>query len=106
MTPSRRIRILGERDELGIELEFLNACDVSALGRDMWYLSRPETIHAAVAEVHPNIVLNAAAYTAVDRAESGPRADHESKWRSAGCSWGRGAEIECAPGVLLHPLRL
>jgi dTDP-4-dehydrorhamnose reductase len=33
-------------------------------------LARPETIEAAVARIHPDLIVSAAAYTAVDKAES------------------------------------
>jgi dTDP-4-dehydrorhamnose reductase len=71
VTP-KRVLILGAQGQLGIELQrtFLSAGDVMALGRDKCDLSRPETIREAIAGFRPEIVLNAAAYTAVDRAES------------------------------------
>jgi dTDP-4-dehydrorhamnose reductase len=67
-----RVLILGAQGQLGVELErsFEGAGDVVAYGRDRCDLSRPETIRKVVAEVRPDLVLNAAAYTAVDRAES------------------------------------
>jgi len=69
---SRRVLILGAQGQLGVELQrtFLSAGDVTALGRDKCDLSKPETIREAMADVRPEFVLNAAAYTAVDRAES------------------------------------
>jgi len=71
MTDEWRVLILGAKGQLGIELQrtFLSE-EVTALGRDKCDLSRPETIREVMAEVRPEIVLNAAAYTAVDRAES------------------------------------
>ncbi len=42
------------------------------LGREGCDLANPDTIHKAMAEINPALVLNAAAYTAVDRAESEP----------------------------------
>lgn len=49
-----------------------SATDVSLelIGRPMLDLSKPEGIRAAVAGARPDVVINAAAYTAVDRAES------------------------------------
>ena len=72
MIASRRVLILGAQGQLGVELQrtFLSAGDVTALGRDKCDLSKPETIREAMADVRPEFVLNAAAYTAVDRAES------------------------------------
>lgn len=73
MTASR-ILILGAQGQLGVELQraFEGAGNVIAYGRDRCDLSRPETVRAALAEIRPGLVLNAGAYTAVDRAESEP----------------------------------
>lgn len=43
--------------------------ELIALGRPELDLELPETIGAAIAEARPGVVINAAAYTAVDRAE-------------------------------------
>lgn len=43
--------------------------DVIALGRPELDLSQPETLGAVVARVKPDVIVNAAAYTAVDKAE-------------------------------------
>jgi dTDP-4-dehydrorhamnose reductase len=69
-----RVLILGAQGQLGVELqrEFANHAEVIAMGRDRCDLSRPETISDAIATAEPEIILNAAAYTAVDRAESEP----------------------------------
>jgi dTDP-4-dehydrorhamnose reductase len=72
VTPSRRVLILGAQGQLGIELKkaFQGAGEIVTLGREQCDLAEPETIRRAMAEISPEIVLNAAAYTAVDRAES------------------------------------
>lgn len=44
--------------------------EVMALGRPDLDLERPDTVAAAVAATRPDIVVSAAAYTAVDKAES------------------------------------
>ena len=71
---AKRILILGAQGQLGIELQkaFAGAGEVVALGREWCDLAHPETIRKAMGDVNPGIVLNAAAYTAVDRAESEP----------------------------------
>lgn len=46
--------------------------DVVALGRDQLDLSKPDDIRRVVAEIKPDIIINPAAYTAVDKAESEP----------------------------------
>lgn len=45
---------------------------VTALGRPALDLTRADGLHAALAAVEPDIVVNAAAFTAVDRAEREP----------------------------------
>jgi dTDP-4-dehydrorhamnose reductase len=89
----KRILILGAQGQLGIELEktFQSAGEITALGRDQCDLANPKTIRKVMAEVKPALVLNAAAYTAVDRAESEP---HLATWVNA-----------VAPGVLAQEVR-
>lgn len=70
-----------------------------AVSRPEFDFERPETIDACFARVRPGIVLNAAAYTAVDAAESNPAA------AAAGNRTGprRLAELCAAAGIpLLH----
>ena len=45
---------------------------VLAVGRPDLDICRPETITAAIADLRPDVIVNAAAYTAVDKAESEP----------------------------------
>lgn len=45
------------------------AGECRCLGRDVIDLAKPETIRAPILEARPTLVVNAAAYTAVDRAE-------------------------------------
>ena len=74
MSGNPRILILGTQGQLGIELQraFADAGEVTAYARDFCDFSKPETIRKTIASVRPELVLNAAAYTAVDRAESEP----------------------------------
>ena len=69
-----KLLILGANGQLGIELQqaFSGYGNITALGRDRCDLSQPDQLRKAVAEAAPDIILNAAAYTAVDRAESEP----------------------------------
>ena len=71
---AKRVFVLGAQGQLGIELQkaFQGAGDVVALGREWCDLGDPGSIRKAMAEINPGLVLNAAAYTAVDRAESEP----------------------------------
>jgi len=71
---SRRILILGASGQVGTELQrsFADAGEVIACDRGAADLSRSEELRHVVAQLQPAIILNAAAYTAVDRAESEP----------------------------------
>ncbi|HET8636206.1 MAG TPA: sugar nucleotide-binding protein, partial [Acidobacteriaceae bacterium] len=70
----KRFLILGAQGQLGVELQnaFLGVGEVIALGREGCDLSSGSSIRAAVQAARPDVILNAAAYTAVDRAESEP----------------------------------
>ncbi len=69
-----RVLILGASGQLGRELErsFAGFGDVTAVSRETVDLTRGEELRALVRRVEPDFILNAAAYTAVDRAESEP----------------------------------
>jgi len=74
MSHAQRILILGAGGQVGTELQrsFANAGDVTALDRKTADLSKPEELRPHIRQLQPNVILNAAAYTAVDRAESEP----------------------------------
>ena len=67
-----RILLIGNKGQLGWELERALATlgAVRAVDLPEIDLAQPETLSPLVREVQPDIVVNAAAYTAVDRAES------------------------------------
>jgi dTDP-4-dehydrorhamnose reductase len=73
-TDDRTILLLGATGQIGHELhEPLTALGaVRAPGRDEVDLTAPDTIRQTVRTVAPDIVVNAAAYTAVDEAEAEP----------------------------------
>jgi dTDP-4-dehydrorhamnose reductase len=67
-----RILLTGKNGQVGREL---NAClqglgDVIATDRQQLDLSKPEEIRQAICTLRPGMIVNAAAYTAVDQAES------------------------------------
>jgi len=66
-----RIMLTGASGQVGWELarSLLPLGEVIALSRQQCDLSRPETIPAIVQDVKPDVIVNAAAYTAVDKAE-------------------------------------
>src|ERR1700751_3921216 len=68
------IMILGAGGQVGTELRrsFADAGEVTAFDRNAADLSRPEELRSLIRQFRPDVILNAAAYTAVDRAESEP----------------------------------
>ena len=62
------ILVFGRTGQVASELQRQAA--VTALGRDRADLSDPQGCAAIIADLAPDLVINAAAYTAVDRAES------------------------------------
>jgi dTDP-4-dehydrorhamnose reductase len=61
------ILVFGKTGQVATELQ--RQGDVTALGRDQADLSDPQGCAAVIANLKPSVVINAAAYTAVDRAE-------------------------------------
>ena len=61
------ILVFGKTGQVATELQ--RQGDVTALGRDQADLSDPQGCAAVIADLKPSVVINAAAYTAVDRAE-------------------------------------
>ena len=70
----KRFLILGAQGQLGVELQraFEGAGHITALTRAECDLGNADSIRTAIQTARPNVILNAAAYTAVDRAESEP----------------------------------
>jgi dTDP-4-dehydrorhamnose reductase len=66
-----RILVLGSNGQVGWQLQRALAPlgDVIALDRSRADISKPGQIHAIVNESKPRVIVNAAAYTAVDKAE-------------------------------------
>jgi dTDP-4-dehydrorhamnose reductase len=69
-----RVLIFGSAGQVGSELQrsFRDAGEVFACDRETVDLTVPEQLRKIVREMKPDVILNAAAYTAVDRAESEP----------------------------------
>jgi dTDP-4-dehydrorhamnose reductase len=70
----RRILLLGKNGQVGWELQraLLPLGAVIALDRRQLDLSDPDRVRAVLRETEPDLIVNAAAYTAVDRAEEEP----------------------------------
>ena len=67
-----KILLLGEHGQVGRELQLSlrGQGELIVRGRDRLDLSQPEQIRQQLRELRPELVINAAAYTAVDQAES------------------------------------
>ena len=63
------ILVFGKTGQLARELALRAPADTRFLSRDMVDLADPSACEAAILEAKPSAVINAAAYTAVDRAE-------------------------------------
>ena len=74
MSDRPRVLIIGGSGQLGLELQrsFAGTNPMVAVDREVVDLTVPDQIRAIVASVKPDVILNSAAYTAVDRAESQP----------------------------------
>lgn len=66
-----KILVTGRDGQVGHELvrSLAPLGEVTALGREAMDLANPDSIRRAIAMIKPEIIVNAAAYTAVDRAE-------------------------------------
>jgi dTDP-4-dehydrorhamnose reductase len=67
-----RILVTGKNGQVGWELRRSLQCigDVIAVDREQFDLARPDSLALKLDELAPDIIVNAAAYTAVDKAES------------------------------------
>ncbi len=67
-----KILLTGITGQVGQELQetLTSVGEVIGVNRQQLDLTQPEQIHNAIAEIKPHIIINAAAYTAVDKAET------------------------------------
>jgi dTDP-4-dehydrorhamnose reductase len=96
-----RILITGADGQLGYELarELAGRGEVVATTRAALDLADPDAIVARVREVKPQLIVNAAAYTAVDRAESEPELAAAVNARAPGVL---AAEAKRCDALLIH----
>jgi len=67
------ILITGKNGQVGWELQrVLKTRPVIALDRDAMDLSKPDSLRRTIADLRPSVIINTAAYTAVDLAEEEP----------------------------------
>jgi dTDP-4-dehydrorhamnose reductase len=67
-----KILLIGKNGQVGWELQRSLAClgQIVALGRAEMDLTNPEVIKDNIRRIKPNLIVNAAAYTAVEKAET------------------------------------
>jgi dTDP-4-dehydrorhamnose reductase len=67
-----KILLTGKNGQVGWELNrsLSRLGTIFALGRNDMDLSKPESLGPVIQDIRPDIIINAAAYTAVDKAES------------------------------------
>ncbi len=69
-----KILLIGKTGQVGGELNSIvgDLGTLITLDREQMDLSKPNSIEPAILEIQPDIIINAAAYTAVDKAEDEP----------------------------------
>jgi len=74
MTAPLRILITGQHGQVSQALQhsLKDLGELIVVGREQLDLGQPESIRAVVRELKPGLIINAAAHTAVDQAESEP----------------------------------
>ncbi len=69
----KKIAIVGKNGQLGqYLLQALNKFELIGISRDELDLTKTDQIHSFLLELRPDLIINASAYTAVDKAESEP----------------------------------
>ncbi|WP_119137818.1 dTDP-4-dehydrorhamnose reductase [Pseudomonas reidholzensis] len=70
-----RILVCGRNGQVAqaLQRQLAGLGELHLLGRDQLDLSRPEDVRQPVRDLAPDLIINAAAYTAVDQAESEPQ---------------------------------
>jgi len=73
-----RILLIGKNGQIGHDLARLlpTVTEVVAVDRHQMDLSLPEIVRRTIRDVRPALIINAAAYTAVDQAEKDPTTAH------------------------------
>ena len=81
-----RVLVTGTAGQVGADVAraLAGRAEVIALDRAALDLARPEAIVQCIRDAKPRLIVNAAAYTAVDRAESEPELAHAVNARAPG----------------------
>lgn len=96
-----KVLLTGKNGQLGWELSRALAPlgEIAAFDRGRLDLAVPDQIVSAVRSVQPDVIVNAAAYTAVDRAETEPESAHAINAAAAGIL---AEEAKRAGALLVH----
>lgn len=96
-----RVLVTGAQGQVGRALleAFAGSAEVVACDRGNLDLSSPEMIRKRIREIAPDMIINAAAYTAVDRAESEPELAMAINGRAPGVL---AEEARRASSLLVH----
>jgi len=96
-----KVLLTGKNGQLGWELSRALAPlgEIAAFDRGGLDLAVPDQIVSAVRSVRPDVIVNAAAYTAVDRAETEPESAHAINAAAAGVL---AEETKRAGALLVH----
>ncbi|MFN6218776.1 MAG: sugar nucleotide-binding protein, partial [Aphanizomenon sp.] len=75
---NKSILLIGNNGQVGTELKYTLSSNykVIAVARPQIDLTQPDNLRQIIREIQPEIIINAAAYTAVDKAESEPENAH------------------------------
>ena len=91
--------VIGARGQVAEALVERGGAEVSAFGRPEVDLARPSTLERALESAKWDVIVNAAAYTAVDNAE----AEEAIATKINGEGAGEAASMANAPRHSLHP---
>jgi dTDP-4-dehydrorhamnose reductase len=95
-----RVLVTGRQGQVALSLRECAAADpeieLVSVGRPQLDLLEPDTVRSAVLEARPDIVVSAAAYTAVDQAEDEPERAFAVNARGAGAVAAAAAEAGAA----------
>ena len=72
------ILLIGSQGQVGTEIQNIlkTTSQLTAISRQQIDLTQPENLRTIIRDIKPAIIINAAAYTAVDKAESEPEIAH------------------------------